>query len=252
MLPETTERSTNPLVKYWLIGMATLFPKVQIEPVDLPSFQHSSDRDQYLLRRPLMQVAEHKNAFAWNGEIEEVFALSKTQLVSRVQNRILDRWARSRVDDLAADSDDELSYRSQLDVGEDSVLVVLRPMATEIEILAGYLIALASVGVLVSLQSGAIDVDEAQGLIFLPFTSSLVGKLPYGSHLVCANHALLSNLFSSPAGPLEQGYLKEQVDAYLHDVDMFVDNVEPFELDPRWSLSARTARVILRLSSQSS
>ncbi len=195
-----------------------------------------------------MEVAELKNAFAWSYEIEEVFARSRTKLVSRVQNRILDRWARYRADDLAADNADELSYRSQLDVGEDSILVVLRPMATEIEILAGYLIALVSVGVLMSLQSGAIQVDEAQSLVFQPSTSALVGKLPYGDHLVTANEALLSSLFSSAAKPLGGSYLEETVEAYLHGVDMFVDNVEPFELDPRWSLSARAARVILKHS----
>ena len=248
MLRETTD-SSNPLVKYWLIGMATVFPKVQIEPADLPSFQHSTERDQYLLRAPLMEVAGLKNAFAWSYEIEEVFARSRTKLVSRVQNRILDRWARYRADDVAADNADELSYRFQLDVGEDSILVVLRPMATEIEILAGYLIALVSVGVLKSLQSGAIQADEAQSLVFQPSTSALVGKLPYGDHLVTANQDLNSSLFSSAAEePLDGSYLEEVVEAYLHGVDMFVDNVEPFELDPRWSLSTRAARVILKHS----
>lgn len=233
----------NLFVKYFLLGIAEVFPDVRILEKDIPVFEIEVGGSQ-LFHEPLKQLAASP-ALPLEREIDEAYLRSRSHFLARIDRVLVGSEKPSQ------EFGEEARFRVSVDMGQDSVVLVHRPMAFEIEILAGYLLALASVGILVSLRAGKLSVEEAEWLSFLPRASSIFGRIPFGSHLVCANDALLSDLFCSPPGPLDPEYLEGQIDVYMTGVASFVENVQAnCDLDPRWALTARVARTLVDLQTR--
>lgn len=61
----------NRLTKYWLIGMAHVFPEIPVRPEDLPPMQMHDSGTSYLLGAPLRQIAAMRG-YRWDAELEDL------------------------------------------------------------------------------------------------------------------------------------------------------------------------------------
>ena len=243
-----TNQISNPLALYWLIGMEELFPDIQIDPRDLAEFKIQRSRDRYLLRWPLLALA-NSAAPPWEDGLESLFLGARERVLAICAILTSDPMSLPNRQGFEADptvSTD--AYGIKVDSGADSVMVEFRPLARVVDALAALLIAVVSTGVLVSLRNGELTIDDAEDLILLPATAALLGRLPLAPVLVKGFHNLMSELVCANARGVTQEYVESQVESFLTDVTLFLKSfATSFDLDPRWALTTRVAKSLTHM-----
>lgn len=236
----------NRLTKYWLIGMAHVFPEIPVRPEDLPPMQMHDSGTSYLLGTPLRQIAAMRE-YRWDAELEDSFIRARNEFLARLDSHLehpLNLPQPKSQSDVVSNVFQNPSAR--LVIGDESVCLSYRPFGNEIDAMGASLIAITSVGVLSSMVEGAITREEAQTLFFQPTTSALAGKLPFGDGLVSGLEVLQRALFFGPEVPTHDQIISH-VKEYLECVSLFFENLEAnMKFDPRWAMSTRSAHSLLR------